>query len=121
METAVKPSEYSIEGCIEMFGAHIRTCIEDYAQVHRHVSALEKTLKRFDGTHTPKTIFQHGRLARIKHILHNYRTAKNYLFGNGLQSDIIRLELPINIDYIRAKAEKQAKTAVFNRSNIVED
>lgn len=90
-----------INGCMEMYGAAIRLALEDFQYVHKYYNKLTEERKRevsFKRNHSEK-------LKRMNSLLHNYETAKNFLFGKtGLEQVIEHSGLPIDIMYIRRLA-----------------
>lgn len=106
--------ELNIDGCMEFFGAHVKLCMEDYASIHRHVNRLEAMVNKHGRSNRKQSDLLKGRIQRVRLLIHNYETAKHYIFGNGLLNDIKRLDLPLSIEYIRAQTEKMAESCEFN-------
>lgn len=113
----VNPKDFNTEACLDMFGQHIKLCIEDYGYCHRHIDRLNKIVRKYNGTpNRVKHKLRDSRVNRIKNSVINYESAKSYLFGKGLAYDIERLELPLSLDYIRAQAKRLASGRAFNES-----
>ena len=106
--------ELNIDGCMNFFGAHVKLCITDYALIHRHVDRLEGLVRKHGRNGRKQSALRNGRIARVRIMLNNYETAKNYLFGKGLVDDIRRMELPLSIEYTRRHAQELAESAEFN-------
>jgi hypothetical protein len=99
--------EYHIDGLINFYGAHIKLCIRDYADVKKHLEMLKE--KRF-------SIKDLGKKNRIIELLKNFRTAEQFLFEGGLDDAIERFKLPINADYIRREANIMAARGIADTS-----
>lgn len=93
----------SIDGCMEMYGAHIRLCVRDFADVHKHYDALCVRRRK------TKSI---GRKARLSLLLHQYDTAYQFLFGGGLEDAIDRFSLPLNAEWVKRMALEAASGSV---------
>ena len=95
----MKTDDYSIDGCMEMYGAHIKVCIKDYADIHRHYSALVKKLNSTKGS---------GKRDRLQKLLRNYESARDFLFGGGIEDAIDRFSLPLDAEYTRNVAKRMS-------------
>ena len=96
------PQDYDINGCMTMVGAHIKSCIDDYAYMHKHYdAALAKLVKKRNNRTSSK--FTH--LARR---LENYDTAKHFIFGGGLEDQIQKYGLDIDPEFVKRRAKEKA-------------
>lgn len=93
--------KYNTNGCMEMYGAAVRLAISDFKIVNRNYNKLliEKKKISKNKNRNSKNIC---RLARLVNILHNYDSAKFFLFSyEGLEKAIDISGVPLNIDYVR--------------------
>lgn len=97
----------SDSGCLEMYGAHIRLCIKDYADVHKHIDAMEKFCRNKKNNNTT-------RKSHFSQMIHNYYTAKQFIFGGGLQDAVEKFGLPLDPGYIQREAREYAEKGNFN-------
>lgn len=96
------PQDYDINGCMTMVGAHIKSCIDDYAYMHKHYdAALAKLVKKRNNRTSSK--FSH--LARR---LENYDTAKHFIFGGLLEEQINMLGLELDANFVKRLAMEKA-------------
>ncbi len=118
MRNAVSYDDLILDGCIDIFGSHIKLCIEDFASVHKKIERIERTILKYKRARTKLSEKKLSKITYMEKIAYDYYTAKAYIFGlglsGGLREDIARLELPINLEYIRNKALKQAEKGNFN-------
>jgi len=105
--------ESNLVGCFEMYGAHIRLCIRDFVILHKKALQAER--------HMSKARYKDrknycSRTHRLEIRLSNYYSARDFLFGGGLDDAIERFGLPINASYIRRITKELAENgAVDNR------
>ncbi len=92
--------ELTIEGCMEMYGAHIKLCIKDYVEVHCKQSKLMRLLK---------TTKSNARRNRYCEMMKNHDTAEHLIFGGGLDYAINKFSLPLNAQYTKRMCTEWAK------------
>ena len=106
----------SLEGCLNMYGAHIKLCIKDYSKAHNKIKEMKEFVSHRYKTNTKKAT-QKGRLVQI---IFNYDTAKAFLFDGGLDNAVHTFSLPLNPDYVRQQAIKFATQGGMNEERIVD-
>lgn len=89
-----------IYGCYGFYGAHIALCIKDFAIAHNHLEGVKRLYKRAS---TP------SKKERLKNILYNYYTARDYLFGGLLEESIDKFGLPLDAQAVKDRAKNLAK------------
>ena len=92
--------ELTIEGCMEMYGAHIKLCIKDYVHVHRHYDGLMRRLK------TTKSKVRRNRYCDI---LKCHDSAEAFLFGGDLEYAINKFSLPLDAEYTKRVVREWAR------------
>jgi hypothetical protein len=125
--SSIEAKDYCVHGCMEMFGAHIRCCIDDYS-IKRHIPALKKqsedlTLKcnkidrkkkRKNGKVTTAEekayAYNKNLISRIRQVIRNFETAESYLFNGQLERDIHDFGMTIlEPSAVRAEAERMTQ------------
>ncbi len=90
-----------INGVMNMYGACVKLAIDDFREVHKYHGKLEIERKRISNKNKIGPLLR-KRLNLISVKLHNYDSAKFYLFSKrGLEDIINKSGLPLNISYIR--------------------
>lgn len=90
----------TIEGCMNMYGAHIRLCVKDYVEVHKKQNKLMRLLK------TTKVKSRYNRYCQL---LKDHDTAEHFLFGGGLEHAINKFSLPLDASYTKRMAIEWAQ------------
>jgi hypothetical protein len=98
----------NIDGCFEMYGKHIRLCMEDFALVHRHYAELQMKVTRVRMYGKKLTSRASGRADRATVMIKHYESAYNYLFNGGLDEFINRFGIDLSADAIRKQAIEMA-------------
>jgi hypothetical protein len=91
------------EGCLDMYGAHIRLCVKDYVEIHKHAPKLRGLVKTIKGAKKYRTYA----------LLEHYESAERFLFGGGLADAIDKFSLPINIDCVHRWAREAAEIGIL--------
>jgi hypothetical protein len=95
-----------MSGYIDMYGDAIKLAIIDYRSYKNRYKKMEKELERLTRI-KEKTHKQKNRICWIREALRHYETAKAFLFNpDWLEKMIQMCGLPLNIDYVRKKAEE---------------
>lgn len=97
----------TIEGCMNMYGAHIRLCVKDYVEVNNHQNKLMRLLK------TTKSKSRHNRYCQL---LKDHDTAEHFLFGGGLEHAINKFSLPLDASYTKRMATEWANLGIIPNS-----
>lgn len=105
-------------GEMELVGAIIRRAIDDFCAVHRSYGFLESYREKYNKRFIYKVNSvrkMRGAVSRTKTILHNYETAKYFIFNpHGLDGflKVTDLHQIVSISAIRSEALKRAAVQV---------
>lgn len=93
-------TELDIYGCYGFYGAHIALCVKDFAIAHKHIVGIKKLWSKAS---TP------SKKERLRNIIWNYYTAKDYLFGGLLEDSIDKFGLPLEAQAVKDRARHLAE------------
>jgi len=108
----MKSDSLDINGCMVMYGAHVRLCIKDYAEVYKKQNAIRRKITIWRKAHRNKPIT--NSMQRLNARLANFETAERFIFAGGIDEAINQYHLPLNAGYVRRYAVQCAKQGFIN-------